>query len=981
MQIFNPERIIDPIEKPEVIQDETKIFYNKELFEGILKNNSEIKKGLESFVERLHFEGEGLKPYKIVKNEINRGWNISKISKSYRLFWISSRSELTQNNPLKKNEFYVKSILSHKESDLIHTLDKSKSKKITLGNKKDWDLFENPIITVDYQQTIDVATDVASEAFIVKGKPGSGKTTSLKLRTKYVSKAKKLHLTFNNELKDNLLETYQDEIKEGSLTAFSFEEFYNTISDKQLNIQLDPYIAVEKFKKAISNFYGSSRKDKLDAWKGREELLYSELHSEVFGREIPKSLELDGLKLENFYIGIKENFDNIKFTTIDSTTNKILRHCIKENVNIDNLFPGPRSALKLFKPFTEPVPKIYSEIEEIHIDECQDLTFTEILLILNFHSRLEFERKSKVKLVIAGDESQTIRPTNFKWKNFTNLFHQLGIDTKEANLEGNKRSSSKVVTILDSLHSVRNNLIPKDLLPKGVKKDFLTTQIDKNLEGTILYCQTTEKKDLEKIIEYFDSQDSSQLIHPTFLLDKELKSFGSSVLSSGRAKGLEFTDVGVINLSNVIKNLNKIHSKTTKNNVIFLQIRSILDTINVAFSRAIENIIFIDENPDGLETIKEFLKINHTSEVTIESISIDELENYLLVENDPEQKILKLLDRSKKNLISGKFDLALQDFKNAYAKKSRYQNTQIFSSELDDEMNKIGFEIYLEKLITSFENKKIRENYKATVDFKKIEEFSHKKNFSEEILLFHLIRHESELNVIEQFFNNEKRYLQIEILNDIKDFSDKYYQQCINSLNLYYQRLENLEFHNLEQEENVVDSLNLSLRNAEAYEIETTGLVDNQLKEKAKTYINQTIQAISRIGDFYFDNKNYSYAIKVYEILNDKQKINTLVSGKILEIYNIQKNFIKSSEYFEKLLKNKDLVKILNNDINLINNAVIGARETANFNLLQKIQDNSFTHDNLSDIKNLLKLNNAINNKKVKLTQTELKTFERLLKS
>ena len=412
-----------------------------------------------------------------------------------------------------------------------------------------------------------------------------------------------------------------------------------------------------------------------------------------------------------------------------------------------------------------------------------------------------------------------------------------------------------------------------------------------------------------------------------------------------------------------------------------MQVRSILDTINVAFSRAIENIIFIDENTDGLKIISDFLKINHNSDVSIESISIAQLENYLLIENDPEQKILKLVDRAEKNLISGKFDLALQDFKNAYAKKSRYQNTEIFSSELDEIINKVGFEIYLEKLINSFDNKKIRDNYKTSIDYKKIEEFSIKNNFYDEIILFNLIRHESDLQVINQFFNKEDQYLQIDILNDIKTTESKYYQQCINSLDLYYERLDNLDFHNLQQEDTILKSLKISLDNAQAFMADGLGSVDNQLKEKAETYEKQTIQAISKIGDFYFENKKYLTAIKVYKILNDEQRINTLASGKILEIYNLQKDFIKSSEYFEKLLKNKDLKEILNNDIHLINNAVIGARQTANFKLLQNIQDNKLTHDYLNDVKNLIKLNNAINNKKVTLTQSELKTFDRLLKN
>ena len=52
-------------------------------------------------------------------------------------------------------------------------------------------------------------------------------------------------------------------------------------------------------------------------------------------KEIPKNLDLEGLKLENFYVDIKSNVNDIDFTTIDSTTEKILKHCIKENINFD----------------------------------------------------------------------------------------------------------------------------------------------------------------------------------------------------------------------------------------------------------------------------------------------------------------------------------------------------------------------------------------------------------------------------------------------------------------------------------------------------------------------------------------------------------------------------------------------------------------------------------------------------------------------
>lgn len=59
----------------------------------------------------------------------------------------------------------------------------------------------------------------------------------------------------------------------------------------------------------------------------------------------------------------------------------------------------------------------------IAVDECQDLTPIETLAIVELASAINSKRRTPIPLLVAGDEAQTVRPTDFDWGWLSDLLH------------------------------------------------------------------------------------------------------------------------------------------------------------------------------------------------------------------------------------------------------------------------------------------------------------------------------------------------------------------------------------------------------------------------------------------------------------------------------------------------------------------------------------------------------------------------------
>ena len=90
----------------------------------------------------------------------------------------------------------------------------------------------------------------------------------------------------------------------------------------------------------------------------------------------------------------------------------------------------------------------------IMVDEVQDLTKLESYAVFLFSKITQKNRKIETHFVIAGDEAQTVRPTNFTWSEFKNMIYDVN-NFKVENIDSN--NFVEHINLDESLRSPKPN--------------------------------------------------------------------------------------------------------------------------------------------------------------------------------------------------------------------------------------------------------------------------------------------------------------------------------------------------------------------------------------------------------------------------------------------------------------------------------------------------------------------------------------------
>ena len=106
----------------------------------------------------------------------------------------------------------------------------------------------------------------------------------------------------------------------------------------------------------------------------------------------------------------------------------------------------------------------------ILVDEVQDLTHIESLLLLNVIARIGTASGTLPRVILAGDESQTVRPTDFKWSSLNTLLTTVfgsNIKLEDISLEENLRSPLQIAKFVEATRS-QYSILEKNLKPSGL---------------------------------------------------------------------------------------------------------------------------------------------------------------------------------------------------------------------------------------------------------------------------------------------------------------------------------------------------------------------------------------------------------------------------------------------------------------------------------------------------------------------------------
>lgn len=432
---------------------------------------------------------------------------------------------------------------------------------------------------------------------MLKGHPGSGKTTALWYAADATGSENVLYITYSRELA-GLARDYFDRY-------CSSHKHFHVVTFPMLIRQLagaDPPLlsereAIRAFTRDLAPFARS-----LGPWAIAQTSLYDELHAHLVGDAIP-------IAIGRFAACAQPRVDDnqfrerrTKFLGASATSAALDAAARLQRADprpvAERYFPELALAWKAIERLHSANPPRIDpalvKFDCIAVDECQDLTPMEAFVIVELATRINRGRRSPIPLLLAGDEAQTVRPTDFEWGWLSDLLHfQVGTPS-DYKLAANLRSPRRIAELVNRVWDLYGHVQKQDR-PSGTGY----AQIEDDANDQILYCTATPGAELDILFTSLATREGLALI----TLDDTVPGFvpesvRPAVLTVREAKGLDFHSVCVIDAGKHIERILRDEERVRiDSDVEALRKRLAIDQLRVAMSRPTERLVWLDVNP------------------------------------------------------------------------------------------------------------------------------------------------------------------------------------------------------------------------------------------------------------------------------------------------------------------------------------------------------------------------------------------------
>jgi tetratricopeptide (TPR) repeat protein len=282
----------------------------------------------------------------------------------------------------------------------------------------------------------------------------------------------------------------------------------------------------------------------------------------------------------------------------------------------------------------------------IAVDEVQDLTPLEAFVVLALGRRLNAGGR-QAPLLLAGDEAQTVRATDFEWAWLNDMLHASVGQPHEFKLSVNLRSPRRIASLVNRTWDLYDYLHKQDR-PSGTAY----AEIDDDSPDQILYA-TLPSSGVSPLLLKLSRREGLVLIaFDKTNLPKETLPF---VLSPAEAKGLDFHSVCVVNSGSLLR---RIVDQRAMDATDALAKRLAIDQLRVALSRPTERLLWVDIAPDS-GTVSEVSRLlRPPGEIALPPITVEALWTCLEEEELDTEERIQRCQRDARQLVPVKPDLA-----------------------------------------------------------------------------------------------------------------------------------------------------------------------------------------------------------------------------------------------------------------------------------------------------------------------------------
>ena len=486
---------------------------------------------------------------------------------------------------------------------------------------------------------------------ILKGHPGSGKTTAL-LHAADASQAERvLYLTFSPDLA-SLARDYFDRFCSNSrtFTVLTYSAFVRQLTgSREATPENDAGLAAarERFRRDLHNYQRS-----LGAWSSDLDALYDEMHAHVVGSALPEGSgrfpKAERICLpEKAYLAQRVRYLGQAANAAFDAVRRLEKS--GEPPLVDRYFPELALAWRAVQSLSRWPGQEAAALRDFNcvaVDEIQDLTPLEFFVVLKLARRLN-EGGRLAPLLLAGDEAQTIRATDFEWAWLNDMVHTTLSQPQEFKMSVNLRSPRRIADLVNRAWDFYDYLHKQDR-PSGSGY----AEIDDDSPDQILYA-AVPPSELPQLMRELSQREGLALIaFDKTNLPKETLPF---VLSPAEAKGLDFHSVCVLNGGPLLR---RIVEERATGAAHALQKRLAIDQLRVVLSRPSESLLWVDTSPDA-QTVKEVSRLlRPPGEILLPPITGEALRTCLDEEELDVEERIQRCQRDARQLVSVKPDLA-----------------------------------------------------------------------------------------------------------------------------------------------------------------------------------------------------------------------------------------------------------------------------------------------------------------------------------
>lgn len=482
-------------------------------------------------------------------------------------------------------------------------------------------------------------------ARILKGHPGSGKTTALLHAADESQADRVLYLTFSRDLAA-LARDYFDRFCSDvrTFTVLTYPAWIAQLTGRQ-GTEPDLAAARAAFRRDLLNHQRS-----LGPWSNDLDGLYDEMHAHLVGTALPEKSgrfpKAERMRLpEAAYRAQRTRYLGPAAT--DSVIEAVRRlDRAGEAPLADRYFPELALAWRAAQSLTPASHPALPEFGCIAVDEVQDLTPLELFVVLSLARHLNSAGR-RAPLLLAGDEAQTVRATDFEWAWLNDMLHETFSQSQEFRLSVNLRSPRRIAGLVNRAWDLYDYLHKQDR-PSGTGY----AEIDDDSPDQVLYS-TLPASELAPLLTDMSRREGLALI--AFDKSKLPPESLPFVLSPAEAKGLDFQSVCLLNGGDALWHI--VDERAT-GAADALARRLAIDRLRVALSRPTERLIWLDASPEPA-TVREVSRLlRPIGEIALSPITAEALRTCLDEEELEVEERIQRCQRDARQLVAVKPDLA-----------------------------------------------------------------------------------------------------------------------------------------------------------------------------------------------------------------------------------------------------------------------------------------------------------------------------------